>query len=45
VDGLGFASSVIPRNLEHIEDLGTHFFTEVKDAERCAASVAAAQAM
>jgi hypothetical protein len=33
-DGLGFASKVIPRDLEHIEDLGTHSFSEVKDAEQ-----------
>jgi hypothetical protein len=36
LDGLGFASEVIRRDLEHVEDLGTHFFTEVKDAEHCA---------
>jgi hypothetical protein len=33
-DGLGFASKVIPRDLEHIENLGTYSFMEVKDAEQ-----------
>jgi hypothetical protein len=45
LDGIGFAPEVILRDLEHVEDLGTYFFTEVRTPSTAPASVAAPQAM